>query len=131
MRAAFMMVATSLVLAGCGSAPSQSDADARHERQADLGERAQRAIGRGDVSRAARYYREALRIAEATEDFPQVGVHALNLAATYQALDETALAQDALDKLLASPAHFERELMVEAAGRRSLLALQARELDAA
>lgn len=133
MRAAILLVAGLLApaLCGCGSVPPQSDADARRERQTDLGERAQRAIGRGEVGRAAGYYREALRIAEATEDFPAIGVYALNLAATYQALDEAALAQGALDKVLAEPARFEQPLVVEAAGRRALLALQARQLDTA
>jgi tetratricopeptide (TPR) repeat protein len=121
----------SLVLTGCGSVPPQSDADLRRERQADLGERAQRAIARGEVGRAAGYYREALRIAEATEDFPAIGVFALNLAATYQALDEAARAQEALDRVLAEPARFEQALVVEAAGRKALLALQARQLDMA
>jgi tetratricopeptide (TPR) repeat protein len=133
MRVAILLVAGLLAsaLAGCGSVPPQSDADARRERQSDVGERAQRAIGRGEVGRAAGYYREALRIAEATEDFPAIGVYALNLAATYQALDETVLAQGALEKVLAEPARFERALVVEAAGRRALLALQARQLDTA
>ena len=131
MRAAFVMVAISLLVAGCGSVQPQSETDARRERQADLGERAQRAIARGEVARAAGYYREALRIAESTEDFPAIGVYALNLAATYQALDEPVLAQGALDKVLADPGRFERSLVVDAAGRRALLALQARQLDAA
>ena len=131
MRAALSALVIFLALAGCGSIPPQSDTDARRERQSDLGERAQRAIARGDVGRAAGYYREALRIAEATEDFPAIGVYALNLAATYQALDEAALAQGALDKVLAEPARFEQLLMAEAAGRRALLALQGRQLDAA
>ena len=132
MRAEFVMLAASLALAACGSVPQpQSHTDIWRERQADLGERAQRAIVRGDVARAAGYYREALRIAEATEDFGGIGVYALNLAATYQALDEAALAQGALDKVLGSPSRFERDQVIEAAGRRSLLALQARELAAA
>ena len=126
-----MLLATLLALTACGSVPLQSDSDARRERQAELSERAQRAIGRGEVARAAGYYREALRIAESTEDFAGIGVYALNLAATYQALDEPALAQAALDKVLADPARFEPGLVVEAAGRRALLALQARQLDAA
>jgi tetratricopeptide (TPR) repeat protein len=126
-----MLLATLLALTACGSVPLQSDSDARRERQAELSERAQRAIGRGEVARAAGYYREALRIAESTEDFAGIGVYALNLAATYQALDEPALAQATLGKVLADPARFEPGLVVEAAGRRALLALQARQLDAA
>jgi len=129
MRLAFLLVG--LALGGCGSVPPQSDAEVRRERQDDLGERAQRAIARGEIARAAGYYREALRIAESTEDFPAIGIYVLNLAATYQALDEAAPAQAALDKVLADTARFEQTVVVEAEARKAFIALQSRDLDAA
>jgi len=58
-------------LAACGSAPpEQSDADTRRERLVDLNDRAQRAVGRGNLRRAATLYREALRIAESIGPAP-------------------------------------------------------------
>jgi len=119
-------------LAACGSAPpAQSDADARRERLVDLNDRAQRAVGGGELRHAAALYREALRIAESFEDFRSIGVNSLNLAAVHQALDEPEPAHRALERVLAAPARFELPLVAQAAGRKSSLALQARDLGAA
>jgi tetratricopeptide (TPR) repeat protein len=119
-------------LAACGSAPpAQSDADAGRERLVELNDRAQRAVGRGELRHAAALYREALRLAESFEDFRSIGVNALNLAAVHQALDEPEPAHRALDRVLDAPARFEVPLIAQAAGRKSSLALQARELGAA
>jgi tetratricopeptide (TPR) repeat protein len=119
-------------LAACGSAPpAQSDVEVKRERLVDLNDRAQRAVGRGELRRAAALYREALRVAESFEDFRSIGVNALNLAAVHQALDEPEPAQRALERVIATPARFEAPVVAEAAGRKSSLALQARELGAA
>jgi len=119
-------------LAACGSAPpEQSDADTRRERLVDLNDRAQRAVGRGNLRRAATLYREALRIAESFEDFHSIGVNVLNLAAVHQALGEPDVAHRALERVLASPARFEGPLVAQAAGLKASLSLQARELSAA
>ena len=119
-------------LAACGSAPpAQSDADTRRERLVDLNDRAQRAVARGDMRRAAVLYREALRGAESFEDFHSIGVNLLNLAAVYQALGEPKAAHDALERVLVSPARFEGPLVAQAAGLETSLALQAREFAAA
>lgn len=134
MRAACIALVLCLVhgLAACGSAPpAQSDADTRRERLLDLNERAQRAVARGDLRRAAALYREALRNAESFEDFHSIGVNALNLAAVHQALGEPEAAQLALERVLAAPARFEGPLVAQAAGLKASLALQARDLDAA
>ena len=119
-------------LAACGSAPpAQSDADTRRERLVDLNDHAQRAVARGDLRRAAALYREALRVAESFEDFRSIGVNALNLAAVHQALGEREAAHHALERVLAAPARFEGPLVAQAAGLKTSLALQARELGAA
>lgn len=131
MPRAALAVCLVLALAGCSSAPPQSDAEARRERLVELNDRAQRAVGRGELRRAATLYLEALRNAEAIEDFRAIAVNALNLAATYHALGEIASAQRVLDRVLGSPARFERRLVAEAAGRKALLALEAAQLDAA
>lgn len=133
MRAACLALALALGpgLAGCGSAPPQADSEARRERLLDVNDRAQRAVARGELRRAAALYRDALRLAEAVEDFRAIGVNALNLAAVYQALDEPAAAEAALERVLAAPSRFERSLGAEAAGRKALLALEAGRLDAA
>jgi len=134
MRAACVALAVCLAqgLAACGSAPpAQSDVEVRRERLVDLNDRAQRAVGRGELKRASALYGEALRVAESFEDFRSIGVNALNLAAVYQALDEPEQAQRALDRVLAAPARFDAPIITEAAGRRSSLALQAGDLGAA
>lgn len=134
MRAACIALLLCLAhgLAACGSAPpAQSDADTRRERLVDLNDRAQRAVARGDLRRAAALYREALRVAESFEDFRSIGVNALNLAAVHQALGEPEAAHHALERVLAAPARFEEPLVAQAAGLKASLALQARELGAA
>lgn len=134
MRAAGVVLLLCLAygLAACGSAPpAQSDAEARRERLVDLNDRAQRAVSRGDLKRAAALYREALRTAESFEDFRSIGVNALNLAAVHQALGEPDVAHRVLERVLASPARFERPLVAQAAGLKASLSLQARELSAA
>jgi tetratricopeptide (TPR) repeat protein len=133
MRVAGWLLALGLAhaLAGCGSVQRQSDADQRRERLAGLDERAQRAVGRGEIGRAAALYGEALRIAESIEDFGAIGLYSVNLAATYQALDRFGPARAALDRVLASPARFDPQVVIEAAGRRALIALQTGELDTA
>jgi tetratricopeptide (TPR) repeat protein len=119
-------------LAACGSAPpAQSDVGVRREQLVDLNDRAQRAVGRGELRRAAALYREALRVAESFEDFRSIGVNALNLAAVHQALDEPEPAQRALERVLVAPARFDSTVVAEAAGRKSSLALQAGDLDVA
>lgn len=118
-------------LAACGSVPPRTDADVRRERLLDLNDRAQRAVGRGDLRRAAALYREALRQAEAIEDFPAIAVNALNLAGTHQALGDPAAAQAVLERILVAPARFESSMVADASGRKAFLALQAGELDAA
>jgi tetratricopeptide (TPR) repeat protein len=119
-------------LAACGSAPpAPSDADLRRERLLELNDRAQRAVARGDLRRAEALYREALRNAEAFEDFHSIAVNALNLAAVYQALGEIDAAQRVLERVLAAPERFEKPLVAQAAGLKAALALDARELAAA
>jgi tetratricopeptide (TPR) repeat protein len=119
-------------LAACGSpAPARSDAEARRERMVELNDRAQRAVALGELQRAAALYRDALRAAEAVEDFHSIGVNALNLAAVYRALGEPEAAQRALDRVLAAPGRFEAAFVAQAAGLKASLALNARELDAA
>jgi len=133
MRTAYagLILGWALGLGGCGSTPPQTGAEVQREHLIDAGERAQRAVGRGDLTRAAGFYREALRLAESIEDFRAIAIHALNLAAVYQALEEPALADRALDRVLSAPERFERQWSAEAAGRKAMLALQAGEQDAA
>lgn len=128
---AVLLISLALGPGGCGSVPPQSEAEAQRERLVEMNTRAGRAVGRGDIRQAAALYREALRLAESIEDFRAIGINSLNLAATYQALGETALCHRALDRVLATPARFEQQRVAEAAGRKALLALQAGQHDAA
>ena len=133
MRAAHpgLMLWLALVLAACGSAPPQSDADLRRERMIELNDRARGAIGRGELRRAVVYYREALRLAESIEDFRTIGLNSVNLAAVHQALGELEPANRALERVLGAPSRFDPAVIGEAEGRRSYLALQAGQLDVA
>jgi len=131
MRAACLVLVVCLAhgLAACGSVPpAQTDADARREQIVELNDRARAAVGKGELRRAAGLYREALRLAESIEDFRAVGLNSLNLAAVHQALGEPEPAHRALDRLLAAPARFDPSVVAQAAGRKSSLALQARQL---
>ncbi|HKA39523.1 MAG TPA: tetratricopeptide repeat protein [Burkholderiales bacterium] len=121
-----------LALAGCGSTPPpQSDAELRRERMVELNDRARAAVSRGELRRAVVYYREALRLAEAIEDFRTIGLNSLNLAAVLQSLGEPEQAHRALERVIATPSRFDAAVVGEAAGRRSYLALQAGQLDVA
>jgi len=131
MHLAHAMLIISVALSACGSTPPQTHADVRRERLVELNDSGQRAIARGELRRAAAHYAEALRLAETIEDFRAVAVNALNLAATWQALNEFELCHRALDKVLASPARYEPRFVTEAEGRKALLALQAGRLDSA
>jgi tetratricopeptide (TPR) repeat protein len=132
MRAALTVIVTAAILAGCGSAPPlQTTAEARRDRQLDLSDNGRRAVARGDLRRAAVHYREALRLAEETEDFRGIAVNTLNLAAIWQALGERERAQQALDRITDSPARFDNRFVADAAGRQAQLALLAERLDAA
>ncbi|MCC7483864.1 MAG: hypothetical protein IT529_02645 [Burkholderiales bacterium] len=131
MRAAALMLAAVLGPGGCGSPPERADAGPRAGRLAALNERAGEALARDELPRAARHYREALRLAESIEDTRAAGRHALDLAAVYQALERGDLARAAVEPLLVEPARFDREVVAEAAGRAALIALEAGDLDAA
>ena len=131
MRPEHAILIVSVALGACGTVPPQSHADARRERVVNLNDSGQRAVARGELRRAAAHYAEALRLAETIEDFRAVAVNALNLAATWQALNELELCHRALDKVLAAPARFEPRFVTEAEGRKALLALQAGRLDTA
>jgi tetratricopeptide (TPR) repeat protein len=76
-------------------------------------------------------YQEALRMAEAIEDFPAIAVNSLNLAGIRRVLGDFSAAHRALDRLLGAPAHFEQWAIAEAEGHKALLSLEAGELDAA
>lgn len=132
MRGAPVFFLVLLALAGCGATPPpQTDAGLRHERLLELNDSGRRAAVRGDLRRAAAHYAEALRLAEEVEDFHGIAVNALNLAAIWQALGETTLAQRALDRITAAPGRFESRYVADAAGRQAQLALQAGRLDGA
>jgi tetratricopeptide (TPR) repeat protein len=127
-----LLLCVAHALAACGSAPpAPSAAEARRERLVDLNDRAQHAVALGDLRRAAVFYQEALRIAESFEDFHSIGVNALNLAAVRQALGEPDAAHRALERVLVAPARFEGAQLAQAAGLKTSLALQARDLSAA
>src|SRR5262245_28680860 len=125
------LLCLALGLAACGSAPPQSDADLRRDRMVELNDRARAAVGRGELRRAVVYYREAMRLAESIEDFRAIGLNSLNLAAVHQALGELEPAQLALERVLSTPARFDAAVIGEAEGRKSYLALQSRQFDAA
>lgn len=130
MRAAPVALLLCIVhaLAACGAAPpAPGDVELRRERLVDLSDRAQHAVALGDLRRAAAFYQEALRIAESFEDFHSIGVNALNLAAVRQALGEPDAAHRALERVLAAPARFEGAQVAQAAGLKTLFALQARD----
>lgn len=129
MQYALLLLAV-LAVAGCGSAPPQSPADVRRDRMVETGDRAQRAVARGELERAAMLYAEALRQAESIEDFGATGLYALNLAAVRQALGEADAADRALAKVLDAPRRHDGARLAEAAGRRAQLALDAGRLDA-
>jgi tetratricopeptide (TPR) repeat protein len=129
---AALALCLALALSACGGAPpQQTNAELRRERMVELNDRARAAVGRGELRRAVVYYGEALRLAELVEDFRVIGLNSLNLAAVLQALGEPEQAHRALERVISSPSRFDAGVVGEAAGRKSYLALQAGQLDAA
>lgn len=126
-----LVICLAQALAGCGPLPQQAEVDVRRDRLAALEERAQRALSRDEIERAAILYREMLRMAESVEDFRAIGTSTINLAAVLQVLGRLGEADAALERVLASSERFEPQIAIEAAGRRALLALESGRLDAA
>jgi tetratricopeptide (TPR) repeat protein len=120
------LLAAALLAAGCGS-PAPRMVNAPHEAALATGQRAARALQRGQIAQALALYEQALAAADSVEDFDTSGAMLLNLALVHGRLNQPREAHRRVDRVLAAPARYAGALQSQAAARKSLLHLDARE----
>lgn len=114
------------LLAACGapppSPPPSSDAPV-----IEANRRADAYLRSGNLEGAARYYREAIRLAQSVEDPEGIAANAINLSIVHQRLGKLDEARSNLAPLLEhSRLNFSAERLAQAALRRSVLDLEQR-----
>jgi tetratricopeptide (TPR) repeat protein len=120
-----MLLAAALA-AGCGS-PAPRVVNPPHELALASGQRAARALQRGDAAQALVLYEQALAAADSVEDFELSGAMLLNLALVHSRLGQPREAHQRIDRVLAAPARYAGALQAQAAARKALLLLDARD----
>ena len=116
-------------LMGCGTPlpplnPAQQSAVASSQAAARL-------LARGDLAQARAQYGRALAAAESVEDFALAGTALLNLALLHGRMGELAAGHARVDRILASPQRYGAASQAQAATRKSLLYVDAPDLEAA
>lgn len=126
------MLACSL-LAGCSASPSAGPlASSRETAVIEANRRADAYVRGGNLESAARFYREALRLAQAVEDVEGIATNAINLSIVLQRLGKRAEARTSLEPLLGrSSLSFPSERLAQAALRRAVLDLEDRDFSGA
>jgi len=119
-------LAATLLAVGCGS-PAPRAVNAPHEAALAAGQRAARALQRGQSAQALALYEQALAAADSVEDFDTSGAMLLNLALVHSRLNQPREAHQRVDRVLAAPARYAGALQSQAAARKALLHLDARE----
>lgn len=123
---AAVLLSAALLAAGCGS-PAPRTVNAPHEAALATGQRAARALQRGQTTQALALYEQALAAADSVEDFDTGGAMLLNLALVHSRLNQPREAHQRVDRVLAAPARYAGALQSQAAARKALLHLDARE----
>lgn len=118
--------ALALLLAACGS-PAPRAVNAPHEAALALSQRAARALQRGETAQALALYEQALAAADSVEDVDTSGAVLLNLALVHGRLGQSREAHQRVDRILAAPARYPGALQAQAAARKALLHLDARD----
>ena len=99
----------------------------------DANRRADTYFRNGNLSNAARYYLEAIRLAQAIEDADGIAANAVNLSIVYQKMGKYAQARASLALILEQQGKltFPRERLAQAALRRAVLDVDERQFASA
>ena len=116
-------------LTGCGTAPPPLNP--AQELAVAASQSAARLLARGDLAQARAQYERALAAAESVEDFALAGTALLNLALLHGRMGELAAGHARVDRILAAPQRYGAALQAQAATRKSLLYMDAPDLEAA
>ena len=129
-QSASIFIAVVLLVVGCASpapllAPRKAQAIEANSRGAVL-------FSRGDYAGAIEQYRHALDFERSIENEDGIASNLINLSIAYQRLGDGAAARAAVEEILDNPyLRFPAPRVAEAALRKAILLLEARDVDAA
>ena len=116
-------------LAACAVQPPASPPSAGEAAVIEANRRADAYFRGGNLESAARYYREAIRLAQSVEDADGIAANAISLSIVYQRLGKHADARASLAPVLEqNRLNFSPDRLAQAALRRSVLDLDERRL---
>jgi Tfp pilus assembly protein PilF len=118
--------ASAVVLLGaCSSPPPASAPPSGEVAVIEANRRADAYLRSGNLETAARYYREAIRLAQSVEDAEGIAANAINLSIVYQRLGKLADARASLAPLSEqTQLSFSADRLAQAALRHSILDLE-------
>jgi len=117
------------LLAACSAPPPASAPPSGEAAVIEANRRADAYLRSGNLESAARYYREAIRLAQSVEDAEGIAANAINLSIVYQRLGKLNDARASLAPLFEqSRLSFSADRLAQAALRRSILDLEERHL---
>jgi tetratricopeptide (TPR) repeat protein len=117
------------LLAACSAPPPASAPPSGEAAVIEANRRADAYLRSGNLESAARYYREAIRLAQSVEDAEGIAANAINLSIVYQRLGKLDDARASLAPLFEqSRLSFSADRLAQAALRRSILDLEERHL---
>jgi len=118
-----------VLLAACSAPPPASAPPSGEAAVIEANRRADAYLRSGNLESAARYYREAIRLAQSVEDAEGIAANAINLSIVYQRLGKLNDARASLAPLFEqSRLSFSADRLAQAALRRSILDLEERHL---
>jgi tetratricopeptide (TPR) repeat protein len=116
-----------VLLAACGALPPASAPPSGEAAAIEANRRADAYLRSGNLQGAARYYREAIRLAQSVEDAEGIAANAINLSIVYQRLGRPEDARASLAPLFEqSRLSFSADRLAQAALRHSILDLEDR-----
>jgi len=118
-----------VLLAACSAPPPASAPPSGEVAVIEANRRAGAYLRSGNLESAARYYREAVRLAQSVEDAEGIAANAINLSIVYQRLGKLNEARAGLAPLFEqSRLSFSADRLAQAALRRAVLDLEERHL---
>jgi tetratricopeptide (TPR) repeat protein len=120
---------TVVLLAACGAQPPASAPPSGELAVIEANRKADAYLRNGNLESAARYYREAIRLAQSVEDAEGIAANAINLSIVYQRLGKLDEARASLAPLFGqSRLSFSAERLAQAALRHAVVDLEERHL---
>ena len=118
-----------VLLAACSSPPPASAPPSGEVAVIEANRRAGAYLRSGNLESAARYYREAIRLAQSVEDAEGIAANAINLSIVYQRLGKLNEARASLAPLFEqNRVSFSADRLAQAALRHAVLDLEERHL---